>query len=176
MTGCIRRTFRQDTESEWSTWISKYRLTVNHIFRDLTEHNSFQQKALESSIDLPNWKNYVNRYRRDFIRDPVFLLGSVEKRNNMCDTVENIHTNANASSDGSNVDHEGFMAQVLHNKQHIFETVLQQARLDLSDVIEAHDGLVSTSDLRIPHEWYPKTRLMRRKIIYHGGPTNSGKV
>jgi hypothetical protein len=23
---------------------------------------------------------------------------------------------------------------------------------------------------------YPATRLMRRKIIYHGGPTNSGKT
>jgi hypothetical protein len=32
------------------------------------------------------------------------------------------------------------------------------------------------SDMAAPHEWYPAARLMRRKVIYHGGPTNSGKT
>lgn len=32
------------------------------------------------------------------------------------------------------------------------------------------------TDLTKPHEWYPYARLDRRKIIYHGGPTNSGKT
>ena len=27
-----------------------------------------------------------------------------------------------------------------------------------------------------PHEWFPMARQMRRKIIFHGGPTNSGKT
>jgi hypothetical protein len=34
----------------------------------------------------------------------------------------------------------------------------------------------SFSDLRRPHEWYPIARLMRRKLVFHGGPTNSGKT
>jgi ATP-dependent RNA helicase SUPV3L1/SUV3 len=33
-----------------------------------------------------------------------------------------------------------------------------------------------TTDLKKPHEWYPLTRIMKRKIIFHGGPTNSGKT
>ena len=28
----------------------------------------------------------------------------------------------------------------------------------------------------MPHEWYPEARQMNRKIIYHHGPTNSGKT
>ncbi|KAF9583221.1 RNA helicase, partial [Lunasporangiospora selenospora] len=32
------------------------------------------------------------------------------------------------------------------------------------------------SDLRFPAEWNPKARLMKRKIIMHVGPTNSGKT
>ena len=28
----------------------------------------------------------------------------------------------------------------------------------------------------MPHEWYPQARKMKRKIIYHHGPTNSGKT
>ncbi|MEW5304194.1 MAG: hypothetical protein WDW36_006823 [Sanguina aurantia] len=35
----------------------------------------------------------------------------------------------------------------------------------------------STSlDLREPHTWYPFARALKRKIIYHAGPTNSGKT
>lgn len=37
-------------------------------------------------------------------------------------------------------------------------------------------NLISISDLRLPHEWYPETRNFKRKIIYHYGPTNSGKT
>lgn len=31
-------------------------------------------------------------------------------------------------------------------------------------------------DCRFPHEWFPATRAMRRKIHVHVGPTNSGKT
>ncbi|KAG0207615.1 RNA helicase [Mortierella sp. GBA30] len=32
------------------------------------------------------------------------------------------------------------------------------------------------ADMRYPEEWYPTARLMKRKIIMHVGPTNSGKT
>jgi hypothetical protein len=32
------------------------------------------------------------------------------------------------------------------------------------------------NDLRRPHEWYPIARSMKRKIVMHVGPTNSGKT
>jgi len=43
-------------------------------------------------------------------------------------------------------------------------------------MIEQYRVLDAQTDLTKPHEWYPRTRLTRRKIIYHGGPTNSGKT
>ncbi|WIA34808.1 hypothetical protein OEZ86_013108 [Tetradesmus obliquus] len=42
--------------------------------------------------------------------------------------------------------------------------------------IEAYAAAVATLDLRSPHTWYPYARSIQRKIIYHGGPTNSGKT
>jgi ATP-dependent RNA helicase SUPV3L1/SUV3 len=36
--------------------------------------------------------------------------------------------------------------------------------------------LMLLSDLRSPAEWYPEARKMKRKIIMHVGPTNSGKT
>jgi ATP-dependent RNA helicase SUPV3L1/SUV3 len=54
--------------------------------------------------------------------------------------------------------------------------VIKDAEKELAEAIVAHKALCMTSDLRIPHEWYPYARLIKRKIYYHGGPTNSGKT
>ena len=32
------------------------------------------------------------------------------------------------------------------------------------------------SDLTDPPNWYPEARAINRKIIFHAGPTNSGKT
>ncbi|ORZ26832.1 P-loop containing nucleoside triphosphate hydrolase protein [Catenaria anguillulae PL171] len=37
-------------------------------------------------------------------------------------------------------------------------------------------ALCESADLRHPKEWYPGARLLRRQIIMHVGPTNSGKT
>ena len=36
--------------------------------------------------------------------------------------------------------------------------------------------MVQSADLRLPHSWYPLARSMKRRMIYHAGPTNSGKT
>lgn len=38
------------------------------------------------------------------------------------------------------------------------------------------DDLKKISDLREPANWYPAARALNRKIIFHSGPTNSGKT
>lgn len=43
------------------------------------------------------------------------------------------------------------------------------------DVIASRD-LIEASDLRTPQNWYPEARRTSRKVIYHHGPTNSGKT
>lgn len=35
---------------------------------------------------------------------------------------------------------------------------------------------MKTADLTKPHLWYKTARAMKRRIIYHAGPTNSGKT
>jgi ATP-dependent RNA helicase SUPV3L1/SUV3 len=43
-------------------------------------------------------------------------------------------------------------------------------------MVVQYQMLDNKTDLTKPHEWYPHARLNRRKVIYHGGPTNSGKT
>uniref|UniRef100_A0A6M2DHU9 ATP-dependent RNA helicase SUV3 homolog, mitochondrial n=1 Tax=Xenopsylla cheopis TaxID=163159 RepID=A0A6M2DHU9_XENCH len=42
--------------------------------------------------------------------------------------------------------------------------------------LECMDDLKKISDLRTPANWYPAARAINRKIIFHAGPTNSGKT
>ncbi|XP_055379212.1 ATP-dependent RNA helicase SUV3 homolog, mitochondrial [Condylostylus longicornis] len=42
--------------------------------------------------------------------------------------------------------------------------------------LECMDDLKKISDLRTPADWYPSARAIVRKIIFHAGPTNSGKT
>lgn len=86
-----------------------------------------------------------------------------------------------------------FMDQV-----NLFEHFISNQRTDRFDSIEGHcndlfpyflrhakemyphltcmEDLKKISDLRDPANWYPDARLIKRKIIFHAGPTNSGKV
>ncbi|KAG8315092.1 ATP-dependent RNA helicase supv3l1, mitochondrial [Homalodisca vitripennis] len=42
--------------------------------------------------------------------------------------------------------------------------------------LECMDDLRKISDLRSPANWYPNARSLNRRIIFHAGPTNSGKT
>lgn len=42
--------------------------------------------------------------------------------------------------------------------------------------LDCMDDLKNISDLREPANWYPNARARARKIIFHAGPTNSGKT
>ncbi|KAL2480796.1 ATP-dependent RNA helicase SUV3L [Abeliophyllum distichum] len=47
---------------------------------------------------------------------------------------------------------------------------------EFPDEIKRFRKMVDSADLTRPHTWFPFARAMKRKIIYHCGPTNSGKT
>ncbi|KAL5214139.1 hypothetical protein ABZP36_003291 [Zizania latifolia] len=46
----------------------------------------------------------------------------------------------------------------------------------LADELRQHKSQMAAADLTAPHTWYPFARAMRRRVVYHCGPTNSGKT
>lgn len=44
------------------------------------------------------------------------------------------------------------------------------------DELDLMRRLRAETDMRSPEAWYPLARSMKRRVIYHGGPTNSGKT
>ncbi|CAK1551655.1 unnamed protein product [Leptosia nina] len=57
----------------------------------------------------------------------------------------------------------------------LFPYFLRHARLAFPH-LDCLEDLKKISDLRTPANWYPQARNMNRKIIFHAGPTNSGKT
>ena len=57
----------------------------------------------------------------------------------------------------------------------LFPFFLNHARIVFPH-IECIEELKKISDSRLPHNWYPEARSIERKIIFHAGPTNSGKT
>uniref|UniRef100_A0A1B6MUP0 ATP-dependent RNA helicase SUV3 homolog, mitochondrial n=1 Tax=Graphocephala atropunctata TaxID=36148 RepID=A0A1B6MUP0_9HEMI len=57
----------------------------------------------------------------------------------------------------------------------IFPYYLRHAR-QIFPHLECMDDLKKISDLRSPANWYPNARSLNRRIIFHAGPTNSGKT
>lgn len=47
---------------------------------------------------------------------------------------------------------------------------------EFPDAIKKFRLMIESADLTKPHTWFPFARAMKRKIVYHCGPTNSGKT
>ncbi|KAG2307631.1 hypothetical protein Bca4012_083371 [Brassica carinata] len=47
---------------------------------------------------------------------------------------------------------------------------------EFPDEIQRFKSVVDSADLTKPATWFPFARAMKRKIVYHCGPTNSGKT
>ncbi|CAF1219117.1 unnamed protein product, partial [Didymodactylos carnosus] len=69
-------------------------------------------------------------------------------------------------------------SDILSNAGHvtdIFPYFLSHAR-EMFPHLTCMDDLKQISDLRDPANWYPDARAIQRKIVFHAGPTNSGKT
>lgn len=113
-------------------------------------------------------------FRRKIVKQPIQALGNETVLVNLCKKLKDMATETCSLSDTADNFDERPKLEIC--KQYLFDIMIKDAEVELSETISANKTLLETTDLRIPHEWYPYARLMKRKIIYHGGPTNSGKT
>lgn len=58
----------------------------------------------------------------------------------------------------------------------LFPIFVEYCLEEFPDEIKRFQGMIESADLTKPHTWFPFARAMKRKIVYHCGPTNSGKT
>lgn len=77
------------------------------------------------------------------------------------------------------------IAKEIHHNESLKARLLERDfALEVKDYLMKHYkeewdsalALAKVTDLRLPHEWFPRARELTRRIEYHWGPTNSGKT
>ncbi|KAI4320429.1 hypothetical protein MLD38_033911 [Melastoma candidum] len=58
----------------------------------------------------------------------------------------------------------------------LFPIFVEHCLVMFPDEIKKFRSMIESADLTKPHTWFPFARAMKRKIVYHCGPTNSGKT
>lgn len=64
----------------------------------------------------------------------------------------------------------------VESERFLFPIFVEFCLEEFTDEMKRFQGIVQSADLTKPHTWFPFARAMKRKIIYHCGPTNSGKT
>lgn len=57
----------------------------------------------------------------------------------------------------------------------MFPYFMRHAKM-IFPMLDCMEDLRKISDLRVPANWYPEARAIQRKVVFHAGPTNSGKT
>ena len=158
---------------------AKYRLFIRAQIKILSEDPEVLALAKSKFMEEKLWVLHAFNFRRKLSKAPeiVFegpeflqfltLVESIIDDRVRDDRVENITHHSHDHSQDHSHEHKQFRALLL-------SALIQRADTELREEIASARTLLRCSDLRLPHEWYAPARLMKRKIIFHGGPTNSG--
>jgi hypothetical protein len=140
------------------------------IVGSVVEDNDYATIVKNSSIDLESWKDYLNKFKIKTVKSPLGSL-TVPQVEILVDKLSKAEKNIKISSVISEEKND-----LLACKDYLFNILHAKALEDLKEKISVNKVLAMGTNMSLPHEWYPYTRLGKRKIVYHGGPTNSGKV
>eukprot|EP00803_Ostreobium_quekettii_P007030 evm.model.scf_827.5 EVM.evm.TU.scf_827.5 scf_827:49902-60555(+) len=122
---------------------------ISHLLKSFQYSGRAADKALQLYVNAELWPQAASRFRRFLLRSmtPELKTILVGHRDYTPATEDLLLT---------------YFSQYVH--------------LEYTDEIRAYKAIVESGDMRRPHDWYPISRALQRRIIYHAGPTNSGKT
>lgn len=156
-------------------WPADVAKRVHKRLRSFPRNYEAKALAVEAGLNAGEWALAAAAFRQAFMRTPAqFFRDQSELEAFARDLLD----------DGSDVHHAG--AKTKRNSFVFYPFFLDFARgADYMPRSSSNDGsggdgeaftLQELTDLRLPHELYPFATAMKRKIVYHEGPTNSGKT
>ncbi|KAI8646471.1 P-loop containing nucleoside triphosphate hydrolase protein [Parasitella parasitica] len=146
-----RLTLGSTTPSKDLKWVQR---NLRIKLRNLSDKDSIRRKSKDLGIANKLYKQIVSNFVKE---------ASLEKIPRI--TASQLHDSITENNDESFIDKE------LESAFFTFaEPFLPKGKF------EKFQSLRSISDIRFPSEWFPDARQMKRKIILHVGPTNSGKT
>lgn len=140
----------------WPTELVK---RVHKRLRSLPRNYEVKELAVEAGLNPTEWAIAAASFRQSFLRQPgQYFRDQAELVAFAQDLVDDTKK------------HNSFVFYPF-----FLDFCKQNNYLPVVDDPNAF-SLQELTDLRLPHELYPFATAMKRKIIYHEGPTNSGKT
>jgi hypothetical protein len=162
------------TSTNIADWPGKYQLAIKYLFDMIGTEKAYEDIVKKEFLDLNTWSQHLSLSRRKLVKNPLEILEDEDSFNKFRKLLDdNFDVNGLPFIKRSSLEKSHSVNEC---KNFLFRRLLKNAEVSNKDTMDAYKSLISLSDLRNPSEWYPYARLLKRKIIYHGGPTNSGKV
>ena len=157
-------------------WPGKYRYGINLLMRRLGDPE-FSEQMKTKFINPEVWSAFQFVFRRRLMKDPVAAFaGNVPALERFAASVLSTFDPDQMLPFSEVIKHPELRPRVALCEHLLFKEMIRAVEDEHKEEIQSFRTLCITSDLRHPHKWYPFARLIKRKIIFHGGPTNSGKV
>lgn len=157
--------------------LMKFRPVINLIIREFSEDTQILKEVEAKHITKDSWINFLGSFRRKLIKS---FSGSSELESFLNEIEPDINRLSFTGKVLEVITRDSLSvqdAELLDDiKSKFLKLVIKNAEIDLEGSIFASKALSKCADLTLPHDWYPFARILKRKIYYHGGPTNSGKV
>jgi len=139
----------------------KERERLRYLLKDyLIDNSKYLEKAFEIGISKEIYPRALRLFRKHVHeatgRKELYTLEDVE--------LYNVVLKALLSKDDATAVEELFPSFIEYTKHYFPEE------------IQVRNRMREYADLRLPHLLFPNARKRKRKIIYHFGPTNSGKT
>lgn len=147
---------------------AKFRLFIRAQIKELSEDPSALAMAKSKYIEEKLWGLHCFNFRRKLAKTPenIFQGKQLTEFLTLLDQI--------LDSDNQFINERTRQKSLEQFRSLLLTQMLSLAETELREEITSSLTLLSCSDLRLPHEWYAPARIMKRKIIFHGGPTNSG--
>nr|CCA20210.1 ATPdependent RNA helicase SUPV3L1 putative [Albugo laibachii Nc14] len=178
----------QNTRIFWPSGVAK---DMNRILKAFPRDLDVKKLAVGSGMNANEWPLISSAFQKQFLKNPSKffrtsdeLLEFVDAFRQKLDTDRSIDVSVSGSSTMF-LFYPMFLSfatksYYFHDQTKISNDPMQTTKdgaPSINDDVEITAlKLRELTDLRLPHELYPRSNGLKRKIIYHEGPTNSGKT
>ncbi|RLN53674.1 hypothetical protein BBJ28_00014817, partial [Nothophytophthora sp. Chile5] len=144
---------------EPATWPQDLSKRVHRRMRLFPRNYEVKELVVEAGMNPTEWAVAASNFRKNFLQEPHKYFGDQAELLAFGRDLDDVKKR------NSFIFYPFFL---VFAKEHNY--------LPKDEDSEHAFSLQQLTDLRLPHEMYPYATAMKRKIIYHVGPTNSGKT
>ncbi|KAE8875620.1 ATP-dependent RNA helicase [Phytophthora fragariae] len=146
-------------EQQRITWPQDVARRVHRRMRSFPRNYEAKELAVKAGLNPAEWALAASSFRKSFLSEPSKYFDDPEELTAFARDLDDVKR------------HSSFI---------FYPYFLDYAKANhYMSTDEENDSALSLqqlTDLRLPHEMYPYATALKRKIIYHEGPTNSGKT